>query len=266
MRTAPRGRTATGAPTRRLLAGGVVVLFVYVVLAAWSGRLSPLARRPVLDGLGPVVAYKWVAPPADLAATNIEPSSGAFTLKIVGDGTIPDVLFTSDQQCTLIVSGGAVPRTGDATAVEVAVDPVDPATLGALPGELAAFGNAYRIQAALAPGQHRVAGFEAQVDAELLYPVTATLHAATHTLLWSRDGRTWTELETAESAAQQQVSATIQGPGYVLVAGVLTPPPATVSPSPGGTGASTVSTVLLIVAGASLLIGIALLIRARRLD
>jgi hypothetical protein len=40
------------------------------VLGAWmSGALSPLARRPILDGAA-TLPYRWVSPPPDLASTN----------------------------------------------------------------------------------------------------------------------------------------------------------------------------------------------------
>ena len=63
----------SGRRTGRAL--GLAAVTAYVGLASWSGALSPLARGPLLDGTGPPQAYRWVNPPPDLAATNIEPSS-----------------------------------------------------------------------------------------------------------------------------------------------------------------------------------------------
>jgi hypothetical protein len=95
----------------------------------------------------------------------------------------------------------------------------------------------------------------------LVYPATANLHATDHELLWSPDGERWTSLETTDSTAQQQAQATIDAPGFLVVGGVPIAAPSGTGDDDGSR--NTLSTILLIGAGASLLIGIGLLIRAR---
>src|SRR2546427_2436526 len=110
---------------RRALAIGSVAVATYAMLAAISGRLSPLARGPLLDGIGPAQPYRWVNPPPDLAATNVEPSSGVFSLELDANGVRPKVLVTSDNQATINVPAGAIAAHPGARSVEVMVTPVD---------------------------------------------------------------------------------------------------------------------------------------------
>jgi hypothetical protein len=247
--------------SRRTLLGGLVVVAAFGVLAAVSGRLSPLARSPLLDGGALLAPYRWVSPPADLASTNQEPASGQFTLPVTNGGSQPNTFVTSDNQTTLSFAKGAVPAHGSATEAQISARPEDPATLAAPPDGLSAFGNAVRIGVTYA-GAGFVGTFEAGVDVSLVYPVTVTLHAASHEILWSPDGRDWRRLRSKDSAVLQQVTASAPGPGFVLVGGVATTISPTASPTPGGS--SSLSTVLLVVAGASFLIGIGLIVRGRR--
>ena len=66
---------------RRALAAGLVALALYASGAALSGHLSPLARRPLLDGLAPPTPYRWVEPPVELVTSNEPPSSGRFKIR-----------------------------------------------------------------------------------------------------------------------------------------------------------------------------------------
>ena len=241
---------------RWAVASGLVVVSIYVALAAASGALSPLARRPLLD-TGPIpVSYRWVSPPPEAVAGNKQPSSGVFKLPISGGSSVAKTFFTSDGQTVLIFNKGAV-QEGGAASLEVDVTPLDPATLSPLPNGLTAFGNAVQVQA------DDVANFDASVRAVVLYPETILLHATSHDLMWSADGRSWQQLKTSESVAQQQVYANVPGPGYLLVAGVRKEIPTPGAVADGG-GSSTASTVLLVLSGVSFLLGIGFLLRARQ--
>jgi hypothetical protein len=248
---------------RRALASGLALVVVWGALAAWSGRLSPLARLPLLDGLGPAAPYRWVDPPPDLASDNQPPSAGEFTLALDADGVRGQVVFTSDNQVTVIVADGAIgPRTGE-RSVALSVEPVDPASLPAPGGELVTFGNAYALTATYEPSGDRVKKLDGEIDLILLYPYTVNVHAATHTILRSATGAAWKDLESTDSAAQQQVQARIPGFGTFVVAGV--PAPSPVAPADdGGGGSNTTAVVLLVLAGCALLVGIGFLLRSRR--
>ena len=247
---------------RRALAWGLAAAAAWVALAAVSGAWSPLARRPLLDGLIPGAAYRWVVPPPELADANVPPSAGEFTLPLRAGSSLADVVFTDDNQVTVVAPSDAV-RDPDAKEVRLVVTPEDPASFGDLPGELAAFGNVYRIEATLEPSGEPLDAFDDPLTVILVYPATPNLHATEHELLTSPDGRGWTSLRTEDAPAQQQAQAEIATPGLVVIGGV----PVQVAPSTpvdgGDSGANRLSNVLLVIAAASLLIGIGLLLRAR---
>ena len=141
--------------SRLALLAGVGMVVLYLAGAAVSGRATILARRPLLDGLAPPTPYRWVSPPADLAAGNKPPASTRFTLELTADGSRLGAFSTGDGQINLVLSEGAVPARSGQTGVEVTVDPVDPATLGPVPSGLVSAGNAYRIQASYQPSGAR---------------------------------------------------------------------------------------------------------------
>ena len=246
------------AVARRSLKAGLAVAVVYVVVAAISGHLSPLARRPTLDGLGPLMPYRWVAPPPEVQ-NNEPPTPGSFLLPVREGRTDADVVFTEDAQVTMILDTGAI-RSED-PRVRLDVTPLDAATLGPLPDDLVTFGNAIGVEATGEPSGRSPERFR-DLIAILLYPQTTALHASSHELLYSPDGRTWQRLDTEESIVQQQVQAEVPGPGYLVVGGV---PRVLTSPRPPGVdtgGVDTLPTILLVVSIVALLLGIGLLLRA----
>lgn len=253
-----------GRPDRsRALAMGLGLVALYVGLAAWSGRLSPLARGPMLDGLGPL-NYRWVSPPPELASTNQPPSAGRFDLPLREGGLGSQVVFTSDNQVTVTVDEESIGPAQGQRSVELTVEPLDPAELAPPGGELAAFGNAYRLAATYRPSGDRIRRLGAPLTVTLLYPATAGLHATQHDVLWSADGRAWEPLETTDSPAAQQAAAPVPALGYVLVAGVPVPSPSTEPATPVAEGGTPpLAVALLVGAGVALLIGIGLLIRSR---
>jgi hypothetical protein len=249
---------------RHALIAGLVVVVGYAALAAWSGSLSPLARGPLLDGVAPV-NYRWVSPPPELDSSNQEPSSGQFELPLREGAVGTQVLFTADSQVTVVIDEGSIGAPATQRSVELVLEPVDPAELAPPGGDLAVFGNAYRVNATALPSRDRIGEFERPIQAILVYPATSTLHANIHELLFSPDGATWESLETTDSPGQQQATADLPGPGYVVVAGV----PAQISPSPseagsgGASGTPPLAVALLVAAGVVLVVGLGLLIRSR---
>ena len=244
------------------IAVGLGIIGLYAALAAWSGHLSPLARGPLLDGLAPT-NYRWVEPPPELASTNQEPSSGTFQLTMGPDGVEGSVVFTSDNQVTLIVANGSIAARPGQERVQLTITPLAPSTLPPPGDGLSVFGNAYDIEATYRPSGDAVRNGDVSepFDVILVYPFTSTLHAAAHQLLYSADGETWEPIDSTDTAQSQQAEGTVPGVGTVMVAGQAT----STSPSGGDTGENTtVLTVVLVIAGCLLLIGIALLIRSRR--
>jgi hypothetical protein len=214
--TGPRFRSG-----RLACAGlGAAVVAAYLVAAVVSGRLSPLARHPLLDGFQTAVPYNWVHPPPDQAGTNKQPSSAAKTLSFANQGA-SGFISTPDKQALLIIGKRTfeLPAAEGQTGVHITIAPLDPATLAALPKPLVPSGNAYLVRGAFQPSGDAVASFTAPVTITLIYPAAASsgLTPPTHTLLWSKDGRTWTKLKTIDSHGGLQAAGTLQAPGYVVV-------------------------------------------------
>lgn len=248
---------------RRALAIGFGILLAYAMLAAWSGRLSPLARGPLLDGLGPPQAYRWVAPPPDLASTNQPPSSLTGVLTLTPKGVKGISFVSSDSQITLIVPEGGIAAHAADTSVRIVATPRDPTTLAPIGGGLVAFGNAYEIHATYLPSKTDVTTLRDPIDVVLIYPVTTNLNASSHELLASADGKRWNPLESNDAPSAQQVEARTPDLGYAVVAGI--PHAASVSSSSTGAGRGTspVTIGLFVAAGVCLLVGLGLVVRGR---
>ncbi|MGZ4109803.1 MAG: hypothetical protein ACXVP7_08980 [Actinomycetota bacterium] len=243
---------------RRALAAGLVAVAAYAALAGLSGRLSPLARGPLLDGIGPAQPYRWVNPPATLASGNRPPASGDFLIPLDANGSRPEVFVTSDNQVTIVVPKGAFDLKAGQIQVKLSVQPVDPATLTE-PNGVTIFGNAVGLQAVYEPSG-KPAALASPLDLILLYPSTASLHASKHQLYTSTDGKAWTEQDGSDSLAQQQAEGPMTALGYVLVAGKAGPP---VTPPASGSSGGSTAIVLIVVAVCIGLIGLGLVVRGR---
>jgi hypothetical protein len=244
------------ARSRLVLLAGIGMVVLYLVGAAVSGRASILARRPLLDGLAPPAPYRWVTPPADLAASNKPPASTRFTVQLGTDGSQLGAFSTSDGQVNLVLSQGAVPPRSGQLSVEVSIDPVDPAALGPVPAGLVSAGNAYRIQASYQPSGAEVEALQGQSSVGLVYPLLATAVAdpGGHQVLSSADGQAWEALQSTDTPGTHQVSARLARPGYVLVG---------VPPSQGGSGDSRNRILLLGTGIAAVIVVAALVLRLR---
>ena len=238
--------------SRLALAAGLGIVLLYLAGAAASGRASILARRPLLDGLAPPTPYRWVNPPPELAAGNRPPASLRLTVELTAEGSRLGAFSTTDGQVNLVLSEGAVPPRAGQTGAEVAVDPVDPATLGPVPAGLVGAGNAYRIQASYQPSGATVEALGGQSSVGLVYPLLATAVAdpGGHLVLWSADGRTWERLTSTDTPGTHQVSARLARTGYVQVG---------VAPAAGGSGGDPRNRILLLASGVALVIVVAAL-------
>jgi hypothetical protein len=245
--------------SRMALVAGIGIAVLYLAGAALSGRASPLARRPLLDGLAPPVPYRWVRPPPDLAASNKPPAALRFSVELAATGSRLGAFATSDGQFNLVLSEGAVPASQGQTSVAVSIEPVDPATLGPAPAGLVVAGNAYRIQASYRPSGGKVDALGDQSSVGLVYPLLATPIASPsgHLVLASADGRSWQRLRSTDIPGTHQVSAELGTTGYVAAA----VPPAGAGGDAGGNGSGRV--LLVATAVAALLVLAALLARRR---
>ncbi|HEX9342149.1 MAG TPA: hypothetical protein VF995_00855 [Actinomycetota bacterium] len=215
---------------RILLAGtGAVLVLAYLAGASLSGALSPLARRPLLDGLAPPPPYRWVSPPPEFASGNKPPSSGHATIRLGAGGSEVSASGTDDGQLSLVFDQGAVAASAGQQSATITIQPFDPAKLAPVPSGLIAAGNAYRIQARYQPSGKAASIVKGQVA--LIYPLLSVPVASPfdYLVLTSPDGHAWTRQRSTTQPGSHQVSAPVSGGGYVLVA----VPPGTAAQSQG---------------------------------
>ncbi len=224
------GRLRVKGRRRILLAGtGAAMVVLYLAGAALSGALSPLARRPLLDGLAPPAQYRWVKPPPEFAKTNKTPSGGDATIRLGSGGSEVNASGTGDGQVSLVLDAGAIAASPGQQSVAISIQPLDPATLAAVPSGLIAAGNAYRIRTTYQPSGRATTIKQGQVA--LVYPLLSVPVASPfdYVVLSSTDGRSWTRQKSTTQPGSHQVSAPLTGGGYVLVA----VPPGTAAQSQG---------------------------------
>ena len=253
-------------PAGRLgrLSLAAVVVLAYLASALLSSRLSPLARHPLLDGTGTPQPYRWVSPPPDQASSNQQPLSVTQTQQLDKQGG-SGYVFTPDGQAAVILGNKTfrgLPTEGQ-TGVVMKIQPLDPATLGALPPGKQASGNAYRVTATFQPSGTSIAQFGAAVTITLIYPPVASTGVTPppRTIMWSKDGQTWAPITTQDSHAGLQAAASTRNSGYFVVA---TPPlPAT---STTTSHVRLLAIVILIALAVFVLAGVLYVVRTRRRD
>jgi hypothetical protein len=204
---------------RFVLGTGALALAAYAA-GSWLSASLGVVSSTMLDGLSPPPPYRWVNPPPELARDNQEALRGRFPLALSKKGSSAGAFSTSDGQATLVVSEGSIAPSPGADALQVEIEPLDPADVGGrLPEGLEITGNVYRMSATYKPGGEEVKELTEGGDQRiiLLYPAEAGEHRA-HTLVASPDGDTWTKLTTQDSSGQQQAQGAITSLGYFAVA------------------------------------------------
>ena len=236
---------------------GVAVALAYLAGATVSGRQTPLARRPLLDGLAPVPPYRWVKPPPELAAGNRPPADAQRVVRLSAGGSEVSAVATDDGQASLVLEADAIAASPGQREVAVSIEPLDPATVAPAPPGLVLAGNAYRIRLAYRPSG-QPARLSGKATAVLVYPLLPIPvdNLFDYTMLASPDGKAWARQSSTATPGSHQVAATLTAPGYLVVA--VPPAPAT-TPPPDRT-----PLIAGLAAGAVVIIGAVVLLRLRR--
>jgi hypothetical protein len=253
-----RNRSIAGRPLAGwvLVASGLLVAFAYLAGTALGGKVSPLTRRPLLDGLAPPAPYHWVKPPPELATGNKPPSGATASVRLGPGGTAVTAISTNDGQANLLLDPNAIaPSAGD-RSVQVRIEPVDPGTLAALPSDLAVAGNAYRVRFSYQPSGKPVTSFSGKATISLVFallpiPISSPFD---NTLLASPDGKAWTKAQSTATPGTHQVAAPLQQPGYVIAAVPPAAPEAAASPNRTPLIAGLVAAAVIVAAAALLLV------------
>jgi hypothetical protein len=230
---------------------GVLLLVVYVL--AVTGTL-PFGRniRPLFEGVGPPPAYRWVKPPAAFASGNVPPKPNDTDIPLTPTGSAQSGAQSEDNQVVLNLAPNAVPAHAPDTSVRIHIEPLDPASLGALPPEFRANGNAYNVAITYQPSGTPISSLTAAGNILLTIPLPAA------GLLYSGDGRTWTNIGKQSVPGQPIVGGPFNAPGWFL--GATHPQTAS---SSGGGGSSGVIIVAVLVGALALALGLFPLIRKR---
>jgi hypothetical protein len=207
----------SGAPSRTVrTVVGVAVVAVYVATAWFSGQLSPLAQRPLLDGLVPPAPYRWVDPPPELASTNVEPTPVTTVVKLGNRGSATAIVSTDDAQVTLVLPRGAFGNAPQQQSVRVRIEPLPPDAVEPPEPPLRILGNVYRLRGNYVPSGEAAPFESVSARVVLVYPFISTDHWQ-HAVIVSRDGESWTAVETNDFRGIQQADGPIDALGYVAV-------------------------------------------------
>ena len=217
--TAPE-RAAAATPRRLALAAGLLAVLAYLAGAALSGQLSPLARRPLLDGLAPPPPYRWVTPPPELAAGNKKPAGVTSSVAMSPSGSAVSAISTGDGQANLVLDANAVAPSPGERQVEVKIAPIDPTKLAGAPANLVLAGNAYQVQLTYQPSGRPVNSLAGKATVSLLVPLLSIPVSSPFDtiVLSSPDGKGWTRQNSTATPGSHQVASTLRGPGYVIAA------------------------------------------------
>jgi membrane protein implicated in regulation of membrane protease activity len=180
------------------LAWGGLAAALYLASALWTVA-GQWPVRMLYDGFIPPPPYRWVRPPAAVAAQNQGPQTGAASIGFTGEGSEYASVATRDGQAIAIFGPNAfVPSPGE-SAVRITLAPLDPAMISPAPAGLRVEGNAYRIDGTYAHSQRPVA---------LRKPVTVVLrYPSGGTRILRFAGPTWTALRTTSFHMSLQMLA-----------------------------------------------------------
>jgi hypothetical protein len=223
---ASRRRAGAATPRRLAVAAGLLAVVAYLAGAALSGHLSPLAKRPLLDGLAPPPPYRWVSPPPELSAGNKKPVGVVAAVALGPSGSEVSAISTGDGQANLVLDANAVAPSPGQRQVQVAIDPADPAKLAGAPPNLLLAGNAYQIRLTYVPSGKPVTTLSGRATISLLVPLLPVPVSSPFdtTILASPDGKGWTTQNSTATPGSHQVASNLGGLGYVIAAVPPAPP------------------------------------------
>jgi hypothetical protein len=231
--------------TRRTLRVGAALAALYAAVIVATGLTTGHPVRPLFDGAAGATPYKWVKAPWYVATTNVKPKPSQQDIAFE-EGSSPLVGVTSeDAQIILNLPQGAIPPRSGETGVRASFTPLDPKKLAELPGGMRPDGNAYRVQMAYQPSGAPLDGLSTSGNVVMVVPDEA------EKMLFSPDGKSWSELPTHNLGDPTTVGSAFNTPGYYLVGTLL---PEFTNPNKESGTKRTVG-IVMVVAAAALLLG-----------
>ena len=231
--------------TSRPLRLGAALAALYAAVVVVTGLTTDHAVRPLFDAAGGAIPYKWVKAPWYVASTNIKPRPSHQDIAFENGVSPLAQINSEDAQVILNFPQGALPPREGEVAVRASFTPLDPKKkLAKPPGGMRPNGNAYRIELTYQPSGTPVAGLTTSGNVVMVTPDEA------EALLFSPDGKSWSDLPTHQLGDPTTVGSAFNTPGYYLVGTTL---PEFTNPNQGSGTKRTVGIVMVVVAVALLL-------------
>ena len=215
---------------------GIGLLLVAAYVLAVTGTL-PFGNnvRPLFEGIGPPPAYRWVKPPAALASGNVPPAPNDTDIPMGPSGSQQSGAQSEDNQLVLNLAPNAFPAHAPDTTLRVHIEPLDPASLGPPATGLKPNGNAYRVTFTYQPSGTNAETVTQPGNILLTVPLPAA------GLLYSADGRTWSDIGKQTVAGQPIVGGPFNAVGWYEGATHAT------AASSGGGGGGSAGTIIVVV-------------------
>jgi hypothetical protein len=209
----------------RRLGPGVAAAGIYLLVAGLGYSGGAWVLRPIFDSAAPPPPYRWLKPPAELAADNIRAQGYTKTVPLTPSGSAETSVTTVDGQASLVLPKDSIsPSPGQADVV-IEMSPRDPLKIGPPPRGMVFDGNAYEVKASYKPsGEPAHLSGAAPVSLVLRYPIHAN-----KILRWN--GSAWETLKTTVAGPSLQVFSNIDDFGVFVAGGPPRPP----SSGPGTT-------------------------------
>jgi hypothetical protein len=188
---------------------GLVLVAAYLAAVLFAALLAHRVL-PMFDTAGGTVPYRWVKPPAAFASTNVPPEPNDTDIQMGPTGSQQSGAQSGDNQLVLNLAPNAVPPHPPDTTLRVHIEPLDPSKVGPVPPDLRANGNAYRVSFSYQPSGVPASTVRAPGNVLLTVPLAPTA------LLYSGDGRTWTNVATQTLAVQFKVGGPFNAVGWFL--------------------------------------------------
>ena len=231
--------------TRRPLRVGAALAVLYAAVVVVTSLTTGHPVRPLFDAAGGAVPYKWVNAPWYVASTNIKPRPSHQDIAFE-NGASPQTGVTSDDaQVILNLPQGALPPRSGETAVRMSFTPLDPKKLTKPPDPMRPNGNAYQVQMAYQPSGAPLDGLTKSGNVVMVVPDEADR------MLFSEDGKSWSELPTQTLGDPTTVGSAFNTAGYYLVGTSL---PEFTNPNKESSSKRTIG-IVMVVAAAALLLG-----------
>ena len=186
-------------PPRR---AGLVALALGLLVA---GLLHSRSEPPLYDGIVvPPEPYRWVSPPANLAAGNKPPLSGEVILPVLNGQMAGGGPQTGDSQVIMFFGPGFFKAPAGAQAVKCTIEPE--ANPPAAPSGIDIRGNVYRINCVGQPG-------DGPVTVAAMYHLTMRFPPGAFKEIQYNGGSGWRALPTLRAGGGDPY-ASVNAPGF----------------------------------------------------